>query len=512
MTVHGTLGAARIGGRILGALIAYGAAWRAFSIPVGLGLFLMLFGRALTGVPGWLLVVPVVAVTVFVLADHGKGFALDALVHNLGNAAETTRRRHATVRIRRRWPQTCRDLGWDTAEGNAPSTNTGRSNESRRQRPRQPALRHVEHLGAVLRVAWRPRGDTSTKQWGEHAEVLRRQLGGYSVRFAEDPAEPGTLVATIGMAPLPVHDDAPRPGDGQAATPHMVGEPLAIPQATTTPDTNPIAIDLGQRAGGGNAVWKPAEVNGLLIVGATGGGKGGCLRYLTHQSLETGAVVHVIDPKATGEHAWVTDHGGHLHRGVTRQVEILRVLVAELRARCDDLAVLGAEKIGDLPVRLRPQPIVLVVDEAADLLTLRRVSAEKAGDDLRAEAGALLTILAQQGRAAWIHPVVALQRPDVQALGPAGGALRAQLVARVVTGSIDEDGMDQALGNGHRELLVHLTGQPGRALVARLSHADGATPYPTQVRWLPGSALRPIGIQTPPAATPEGSAPAAEAA
>ncbi len=483
------LGLARVGGRALGGALAYLVAWRAFSVPALAAVFVLVFSGPLFGLPGWLLVAVLGLVAVLAHADHGRGFSLDALVHNVGESMERTRRRHAATRLRRRWPAACRELGWDTAEGDPPPSSTGRSRESRRQRPRSPGLRHVEHLGDTLRIAWRPRGDTNPKQWREHAEALRRHLGGHSVRFAEDPREPGTILATIGLRALPVHDNAPGPVDGQAAAPTLASEPLAVHQAPT------LAVELGQRAGGGVAVWRPSEVNGLLVVGATGGGKGGCLRYLASQCLAAGAVVHVIDPKGTGEHAWVTDHGGHLHRGLERQVEVLRVLADELRARCADLAALGAEKIGDLPPRLRPQPVVCVVDEAADLLTLRRVGTEKAADELRAEAGSLLTLLAQQGRAAWIHPVVALQRPDVQALGPAGGALRAQLVARVVAGSIDDDGCDQALGVGHREQLVHLTGHPGRALVARLAHADGAQPYPVQVRWLPVDALRPVGVR-----------------
>lgn len=490
MTAHGTLGAARVASRALGALSAYLLAWRAFSLP---GLVLVAWWvwiHPAFGLGAWLLLVIALVAVVGALADHGKGFSVDALVRNISDACERTRRRHATTRTRRRWSELCRELGWDTADGRTPTSSTGRPDESRRQKPRQPALRHVEHLGDTLRIAWRPRGDVNPKQWREHAEALRRQLHGHSVRVAEDPREPGTLVATIGLRPLPAHDAAPGPVDGQTPAPTISRESSAVQQAPT------LAVELGQRAGGGIATWRPAEVNGLLVVGATGGGKGGCLRYIAHQVLDQGAVLHVIDPKGTGEYGWVTDRGGHLHRTLERQVDALRVLAMELRGRCDDLAALGAASVSDLPPRLRPQPIVVVVDEAADLFTLRRVPVEKATDELRSEAGSLATVLAQQGRAVGIHPVVALQRPDVSALGPAGGALRAQLVARVVTGTLDEDGCDQALGNGHRELLVNLTGHPGRALVARLAHADGAQPYSVQVRWLPLHALRPPGITT----------------
>ena len=492
MTARTAFGAARVTGRTLACFTAYAVAWRAITIPLAAVAFFVWVVLPAYPMLAWLLVVVAGVVGFMSVASTDSGYSLDAVVHRVDAAMERTARRHHATRLRRRWPETCRQLGWLPAEEKTPNGQTGRL---RSTRPRPPALRHVEREGDVVRVAWRPRGDVSPKEWQAHAEALRREFRGHSVRFAEDPGEPGVIVATIGLTALPVHDDAPRPGDGQ--TPANPQEPglSAIPQATADEHAGPhLSVELGARAGGGVARWVPGEVNGLLVTGSTGGGKGGCLRYIAHQVLDQGAVLHVLDPKGTGEHGWVTDYGGHLHRGLERQVEVLRVLSMELRARCDDLAALGAEKVGDLPQRLRPRPIVVMLDEAADALTLRRVATEKQNDDLRAEAGAILTTLAQQGRAAWVHPVLALQRPDVAALGPAGGALRAQLVARVVTGTIDGDGLDAALGDGHRELLPHLTGRPGRALVARLAHDDGAQPYPCQVRWLPVSALRPIGV------------------
>ena len=492
MTARTAFGAARVTGRTLSCFTAYAVAWRAITLPLAAVAFFVWVVLPAYPVLGWLLVVAVGVVGFMSVASTESGYSLDAVVHRVDAAMERTARRHHATRLRRRWPETCRQLGWLPAEDKTPNGQTGRL---RSTRPRPPALRHVERDGDVVRVAWRPRGDVSPKEWQAHAEALRREFRGHSVRFAEDPGEPGVIVATIGLTALPIHDDAPRPGDGQTpANPHEPGL-SAIPQATADEHAGPhLSVELGARAGGGVARWVPGEVNGLLIVGGTGGGKGSAARYIAHQALDQGAVVHTIDPKSTGEWRWLEDHGGHLHRGLERQVEVLRVLVMELRARCDDLASLGAAAIGDLPARLRPRPIVCVIDEAADLFTLRRVAAEKGSDDLRAEAGSLTTLLAQQGRAAAIHPVVLVQRPDVAALGPAGGALRAQLVARVVTGTIDGDGLDAALGDGHRELLPHLTGRPGRALVARLAHDDGAQAYPCQVRWLPVSALRPIGV------------------
>ncbi|MFN8111475.1 MAG: hypothetical protein U0Y82_16795 [Thermoleophilia bacterium] len=445
--MNATLGMIRITGHALAALLSYLGAWREVTVPT----VLVLAAAQVVGPLGLLAGLVVLIVALVFLADHGRGLSLDALMRNAGDALERCRRRHLALRVRRRWPALCRELGWDTAEGRTPTTSTGRPDETRRQRPRQPALRHVEALAGTLRVCWRPRGDVSPGKWQEHAEGLGRQLGAHSVRVAELPGEPGTLAATFGMTPLPVRDAVAGPVGEQAQAPPLGPERQVVHQV----EAPALRLELGQRAGGGIAAWVPAEVNGLLITGSTGGGKGGAVRCLVSQVLERGAVVHLLDGKGTGEYRWIGDAGGFVYRDVHSMLAALQSLGDELRNRCDDLHALGAASVLELPPRLRPGPILVVMDEAGDVLTLRKTTEERNTDAIRGQLGVLLTQLAQQGRAALIHVAVSLQRADVQALGPSGGALRSNLVARLVVGTTDADGLDAGLGTGHRDLLVH---------------------------------------------------------
>jgi hypothetical protein len=68
-----------------------------------------------------------------------------------------------------------------------------------------------------------------------------------------------------------------------------------------------------------------------------------------------------------------------------------------------------------------------VLDEAPDVLLLRKTAAEKEADELRSEAASLVSEIAAKGRAAAVHLVLSVQRPTVDVLGQLGGflALRA---------------------------------------------------------------------------------------
>jgi hypothetical protein len=390
------------------------------------------------------------------LADGGggRGLSLETLQANLTASAEESRRRAGAVRVRRRWALTCQSLGWETA------TPTG---------PMRPALRHVEALGDRLRVAFRPRGNTDPQTWPAEVDRLRRELGMHSAHHAEHPREPGTVVATFGRVPLPDRVDAAPAGAGADAR-----------------------ITLGPKAGGGTARWVLAETPGLLLTGSTGGGKGGTIRVILRDLLESGVRVRVIDPKATGEYRWADEAGAKVARGLEESLASLRFIAQEIRDRCALLYAHGVDRVAALPVELRPALGVVVVDEAADLLMLRRVPTERAADDLRAEAGALLSIVASQGRAAGIHVAVAIQRADASLLGPAGGFLRDNLAGRIGLGRLSVEGLDMMFGPGHRDLVVALTGRPGRALAMNLA-AGETTPYALQVGHLEAADLLPAG-------------------
>jgi DNA segregation ATPase FtsK/SpoIIIE-like protein len=218
-------------------------------------------------------------------------------------------------------------------------------------------------------------------------------------------------------------------------------------------------------------------------------------------------VLRIVDPKASGDYRWAVERGVPVAHDLEDQIEVLRRAAAEVRTRCRVLWEHGLDRVGLLPPSVRPHPVLVVVDEAADLLLLRRVPAERGADELRSEAGSLVSVIASQGRAAGVHLVVAIQRPDIALLGPAGGFLRDNLTGRVALGRLSVEGMDMLFGSGHRDRVVALNGTPGRALAAHLA-AGEVEPYGVQVAWLSTERLMPEDWDP----APKPQAPAQEAA
>jgi hypothetical protein len=436
-------------------------------------------------------------VVLFAHADSGRGFSLEHLVDELRRRALECRYRLAAVRVRRQWPETCTALGWDVVAQEIPRRRSSGPLRGPEVLLRRPELRHVEASRGRLRLVWRPRGDQDPTTWASLVDALRRRLGAHSADFREHPTEPGVIVASFGTEPLPQREDAPEDNDG----PSIEG-PRG---ATWTSSGETFAI--GPRAGGGVARWVPAESPHLLVVGATGGGKGGLIRLIARQAVDAGWVLRIVDPKASGDYRWAAERGVPVAHDLEDQVEVLRRTAAEVRSRCQVLWEHGLDRVGLLSPNARPCPVLVVVDEGADLLLLRRVPTEKAQDELRSEAGSLLSVIASQGRAAGVHVIVAIQRPDIALLGPAGGFLRDNLTGRLALGRLSVEGLDMLFGSGHRDRVVALNGTPGRALAAHLA-AGEVDPYGVQVAWLPTERLMPEDWD--PAPNPQ--APAQEAA
>lgn len=402
------------------------------------------------------------------LADEGKGGpSMDRLDETMTSLWQQARREVAAVRVRQGWDETCTALGWETAAAD-PRVRGGDAVRL----IRRPALRRVQHLGDRLRIAFRPRADQAPKDWPALVDGLRRHLGMHSADFREHPTEPGTIVATFGPEPLPeVHVVTQRPG---------------------RQSRDALRVVLGPKAGGGDAAWVPAESPHLLLAGGTGGGKGGALRVILRELVGAGVSVSVCDPKGTGEYRWAAEAGASVVHDLEGIVRVLREARIEVALRCAVLYDHGLEKMADAPPAHRKAPMVVVLDEAADVLMLRKVPTERAADELRSEAGALAAMVASQGRAASVHLVVAIQRADIQLLGPVGGFLRDNLSGRIGLGRLTVEGLDMLFGPGHRDAIAALTGRPGRALAMNPAAAE-TEPYGLQVEHVRSADLLPEG-------------------
>jgi hypothetical protein len=95
------------------------------------------------------------------------------------------------------------------------------------------------------------------------------------------------IVASFGTEPLAQREDAPEGEDGPS-----IEEPRG---ATWTSSGETFAI--GPKAGDGTARWIAADSPHLLVVGATGGGKGGLIRLIAREALEAGWVLRIVDPR-----------------------------------------------------------------------------------------------------------------------------------------------------------------------------------------------------------------------
>jgi S-DNA-T family DNA segregation ATPase FtsK/SpoIIIE len=121
---------------------------------------------------------------------------------------------------------------------------------------------------------------------------------------------------------------------------------------------------------------------------------------------------------------------------------ILDQLVTELGHRMADCRTHGARNVWKLPEKLRPIPIVVLVDEVAELFLMADKS-EK--DEVTRTATALLRV-AQLGRAFAIYLVVCGQRIGSD-LGPGVTALRSQMSGRVCHRVNDPETANMTLGD-----------------------------------------------------------------
>ncbi|GIH75132.1 FtsK/SpoIIIE domain-containing protein [Planobispora longispora] len=130
-------------------------------------------------------------------------------------------------------------------------------------------------------------------------------------------------------------------------------------------------------------------------------------------------------------------------------VELLSDLIAVMGARMLACRRYGVRDIWQLPDTLRPIPVVILVDELAELF----LTADKAEKDQVTRTATALLRIAQLGRALGIHLVLSGQRIGSD-LGPGVTALRAQIGGRVCHRVNDPETAVMTLGDLDPEALV----------------------------------------------------------
>ncbi|MET9698463.1 FtsK/SpoIIIE domain-containing protein [Streptomyces sp. NPDC006529] len=190
-----------------------------------------------------------------------------------------------------------------------------------------------------------------------------------------------------------------------------------------------------------------------LVVGATESGKSVYLRGLVKGLAPQRVALVGIDCKWGVELAPFARRLSALAYTPEQAADLLDALVEEMTGRFElirasqhlapDLPLESiTSDVWGLPEEIRPVPIVVFVDEVAELFLIAHRADEKRRDQMVTQ----LVRLAQLGRAAAMYLEVSGQRFGSE-LGPGATALRAQLTGRVAHRVNDEASAKMALGD-----------------------------------------------------------------
>ncbi|MFE4825652.1 FtsK/SpoIIIE domain-containing protein [Streptomyces sp. NPDC056672] len=180
-----------------------------------------------------------------------------------------------------------------------------------------------------------------------------------------------------------------------------------------------------------------------LVVGATRSGKSNFLAALITQLAPQPVALVGVDLKGGMELSMFEPRLSALAITRTEASSLLSALLCEADIRMQRCRAAGARSVWELPEKGRPVPIVVLIDEIAELYLSDGTRESKAE---ATECSAALLRLGQLGAALGIHLVVAAQRFGSE-LGPGVTALRAQLGGRICHRVHDGTSAEMALGD-----------------------------------------------------------------
>ncbi|GGV83408.1 conjugal transfer protein TraS [Streptomyces griseoloalbus] len=236
--------------------------------------------------------------------------------------------------------------------------------------------------------------------------------------------------------------------------------------------TEPLSLPLALREDGEWHVRNFRTVPHELILGATQSGKSVYLRNLLCGLARQPVVLVGIDCKWGVELAPFAPRLSALADHPDRANNLLDVLLDEMEARFRLIGLSGdagpdsvlTSDVWGLPESVRPVPVVVVVDEVAELFLAAGKDEEKRRDAMVTK----LIRIAQLGRAAGIYLEVCGQRFGSE-LGKGATMLRAQLTGRVCHRVNDESSANMALADISPEAALAATSipadRPGVAVV-----------------------------------------------
>ncbi|WAX80076.1 FtsK/SpoIIIE domain-containing protein [Streptomyces sp. KMM 9044] len=207
---------------------------------------------------------------------------------------------------------------------------------------------------------------------------------------------------------------------------------------------------IGALESGGAWVMNLRLVPHWLITGATRSGKSTLLARLITQLATQPVAMVGIDCKGGMELGLFAGRLSALATCRREAVAVLSALVVDMQDRMSACRSAGARSIWELPDTLRPVPVVVIVDEIAELYLSDGTREGKAEAE---QCSTLLLRLAQLGAALGIHLVVAGQRVGSD-LGPGVTALRAQLGGRICHRVNDPGTAEMTLGDLNKDAVA----------------------------------------------------------
>ncbi|MET8704221.1 FtsK/SpoIIIE domain-containing protein [Kitasatospora sp. NPDC004723] len=219
-------------------------------------------------------------------------------------------------------------------------------------------------------------------------------------------------------------------------------DPLGMPAEPFRGSVGLLTAVVGVWEDGGRWLVNLRRVPHWLIVGATQSGKSTLLASLVAQWARQPVAMVGIDLKGGMELSLFGPRLTALATSRGEAVELLDLLVEITMGRMALCRSVGVRSVWELPDKQQPVPVVVLVDEVAELY-LTAASADKA--EVSRVATALLR-LGQLGAALGVHLVIAGQRFGSD-LGPSATSLRAQLAGRVCFRVSDKGTAEMTLGD-----------------------------------------------------------------
>ncbi|MCS0638740.1 FtsK/SpoIIIE domain-containing protein [Streptomyces sp. LP05-1] len=219
--------------------------------------------------------------------------------------------------------------------------------------------------------------------------------------------------------------------------------------------SGPVTVAVALREDGTAFVRDYRKVPHALTLGANQSGKSMYQRNLIAGLARLPVAVVGIDCKRGVEQRGYTPRLSALAVTPDEASGLLDALVAMMEERFDLLSEHGAADLWALPVKVRPVPVVVLVDEVAELF----LTAAKKDEERRDRMVLQMIRLAQMARAVGIYLEVCGQRFGSD-LGRGATMLRAQLTGRVVHRVNDKQTADMGLGDIAPDAVMAVTAIP----------------------------------------------------